>query len=186
MLQLLSAVFGFAAPFLPQLFQFFQRGQDNAHELAMMEMRLKHAAQEHLWRMEEVEAQADIAEMQSLRAPQQSFGVQLLDAADKYATGRWGKFLLTPVFYLFAFLDWINGMVRPSVTFAMVGFYIAFKVALYQSTFSAAGSWQAAMPFVWTENDWAVLVLVLSYYFGARTAKAVFGGNASTGRTGGG
>lgn len=184
MLSLFSAIFGFMAPFLPEVLKYFNRKQDNAHELAMMEMRLKNASYEHSWRMEEINAQADISEMQVLRKPQQSFGVQLLDAAKPYADKTWGKWLLTPVFYLFSMLDILTGLVRPSITYAAFGFYIAFKWALF-TTLTAGNSTEAALLMAWGEQDWGVLVLVISYWFGARTAKAVFGGSTQTSYKGG-
>jgi hypothetical protein len=182
MLTIFSTVFGFLAPFLPEVLKYFNRKQDNAHELSVMDLRLKHAAAEHLWKMEEIDAKADIAEAQAIRQPQQSFGVQVLDAAKGHGFGGW---LIGPAFYLFVILDWLCGMVRPTVTYAMVAFYMAVKAALVQSATSAGVSMQAALINVWGEQDWAVLVLVLSYWFGQRAAKAAFGGSASTGKKGG-
>lgn len=182
MLTIFSTVFGFLAPFLPEILKYFNHKQENAHELAIMELRLKHAAAEHTWRMEEIEARADIAEAQTIRQPQQSFGVQVLDAAKGHGFGSW---LIGPAFYLFVVLDWVSGMVRPTVTYAMVAFYMAVKVAFVQSATAAGVSLQAALINVWGEQDWSVLVLVLSYWFGQRAAKAAFGGSASSSKKGG-
>ena len=180
MLQILSALFGFAAPFLPELVKYFQRKQDMAHELEMMKLRMEASAQEHTWRLEEISATADIEEMKTLRLPQQSFGVQLLDAADKYVSTKWGQWLTTPVFYMFAVLDFAAGMVRPAITYAAFGFYIAYKYAMWRMAVNMGVDSNMVITQLWTENDWGVLVLVLSYYFGARTAKASFGGSANT------
>lgn len=183
MLALLSALFGFAAPFLPEVVKFFTRKQDNKHELDMMEMRLKHASQEHLWRMEEISAAADIAEAKELHKPTPSFGVQILDKAHQSNFGKWS---LLPAFYLFVFLDFISGLVRPSITYAAFGFYAAFKIALFQTLTGSRfeNTWEGALVQMWGEQDWAVLTLVLSYYFGLRSYKATFGGNASHGERG--
>lgn len=184
MLALLSSIFGFAAPFLPQLVQYFRDKADREHEARMFELRMRYAEKEHSWKMEEIEARADIAEMQSLRSPQQSFGVQLLDAGQKWAETSWGKWLITPGFYLFAILDFVNGMVRPTVTYAITGFYMLVKYGQYEiAKIGAATGAQAAVA-IWGEQDFAILTLVLSYFFGARVAKAVFGGSASTGKAG--
>lgn len=182
MLTAFATVFGFMAPFLPELLKYFNRKQENAHELATMDLRLKHAAAEHTWRMEEIEAKADIAEMQTLRSPQQSFGVQVLDAAKGHGFSQW---IIGPAFYLFVILDWVSGMVRPTVTYAMVAFYMAVKFALYTSATAAGYTSTAALIGIWGEQDWAVLLLVLSYWFGQRAAKAAFGGSASTAKKGG-
>ena len=182
MLAILSAVFGFAAPFLPVLFKILQGWLDNRHELEMFRLRLQAGAQEHLWRMEEINAHADIAEAVELHRPQPSFGVQILDRAQSSLHPA----LWVPVFWLFAVLDFISGFVRPGVTWAVVGGYLAYKTALYSTLTGErfGNDWAGAMAQVWTEQDYAVLSMVLAFWFGGRIYKAVFGGNASHGGAG--
>lgn len=181
MLALLAGFFGFAAPFLPELLKYFNRKQDNAHELQMFDLRMKAASAEHTWKMAEIDANADIAEMKTLRQPQQSFGVSLLDAAKGYNLSQW---LFIPSFYAFTALDFFSGMVRPTITYAVVAFYMAYKYALYLSvrTFTEGG-YQAILQ-IWGEQDMAIVFMVLSYWFGQRVAKAAFGGSASSNRPG--
>jgi hypothetical protein len=180
MLEILSFITGFLGPVVPQVFKWFERKQEYAHELALMELRMKQGAQEHLWRMESINASADIAEMQTLRTPQTSFGVQLLDAAKEWVTNkRWGAAVIVPVFYLFAFLDFVLGMVRPTITYAAFGFYMVYKWTLFQAL-AANTTKEAAILATWTDQDWAVLLLVLGYYFGQRSMKAAFGGSTQT------
>ena len=179
MLEILSFVTGFLGPVIPQIFKWFERKQEYAQELALMELRLRQGALEHTWRMEEISANADIAEMQTLRTPQQSFGVQLLDAAKGWVESKgWGAWAILPVFYLFAFLDFVTGMVRPTVTYAAFGFYMVYKWTLFQSLAVTSGR-EAAILATWSEQDWSVLLLVLGFYFGQRMMKAAFGGSAN-------
>jgi hypothetical protein len=186
MLEILSFITGFLGPIVPQVFKWFERKQEYAHELALMELRLKQGAMEHLWKMEEINANADIAEMQTLRTPQQSFGVQLLDASKAWVEAKsWGVWIILPVFYLFAFLDFMTGMVRPVVTYCAFGFYMLYKWTLFRSLEVTSGR-EAAILSTWAEQDWAVLLLVLGYFFGQRTMKAVFGGSANTTKRDGG
>ena len=182
MLSLLSAVTGFLMPFAPELVKYFTRKQDNAHELAMMEIRLKHASQEHLWRMEEVGARADIEEARELHKPQPSFGVQILDKAQT-SLPRW---IWVPVFWAFSFLDWFAGMVRPGITWAVLTGYLMYKAAMFRILTGPRfeNTWEGAVVQLWGEQDFAVLSLVLSFWFGTRSYKAVFGGNASHGERG--
>ena len=70
---------------------------------------------------------------------------------------------------------------RPVVTYAAFGFYMVYKWTLFQSLSVAQGK-EAAILATWSEQDWAVLLLVLGYYFGQRTMKAVFGGSTNTAR----
>jgi len=179
MLAILSAILGFAGPFIPELLKLFRQKQDNAHELAILQMQAQLAEKQHLYKMEEISSQADIAEAQALHQPQQSFGVQLLDAAV-----GWPKWAILPVFYAFALLDWINGFIKPGVTAAMVAFYLAFKWSLYQLAIVRLGDYARSVESIWTENDFAVLMLCLGYYFGHRSMKTVFGGSANTSRAG--
>jgi hypothetical protein len=91
---------------------------------------------------------------------------------------------ILPVFYLFASLDFLAGLVRPAVTFAMVGFYLLFKHSQFELAKIRMGDYAQAISSIWTENDFAVLMLCLGYYFGHRTMKAVFGGSTNTSRAG--
>lgn len=181
MLTIISAILGFAGPFIPELIKIFRQKEDNKHELAVLKLQAEAAAQQHLYRMEELNTSADIAEMTAIRSPNQSFGVQLLDAARD-----WPRMLILPVFYLFALLDFLAGMVRPAVTYAIVGFYLMYKWALFEQSRLELGNWQSAATMIWTENDLSILLLCMGYYFGQRAMKATFGGNASTGKSGGG
>jgi hypothetical protein len=183
-LTIFTALTGFAAPFLPELLKFFKARQDQQFELQRMEMQFKYAEKEHIWKLEEINAAADIAEQQRLYQPMQSFGVQLLDAAKGHAFGKWA---IVPAFYLFTLLDFLSGMVRPTVTYAFVGFYLLYKWARFELMAGVSDksfTWAEGVVNVWGETDYQILVLVLSFWFGQRIAKAVFGGSASTGRPG--
>ncbi len=175
MLMLLSGVFGFLGPFLPEVFKFLNRKADQGHERAMIELRQRGAADEAAWRMAEIEGRADIEEARVIHKPMRSYGVQLLDAAADKGLPLW---LLTPILYAFGFLDFLAGMVRPAITYAVVGGYLLQKYARYHLLQTATGEnfdWAMAVNNLWTEQDFAVLTLVLSYWFGNRVAKHAFG-----------
>lgn len=178
MLSILSAIFGFLAPMLPEVIKIFQRKQDYKQELELTKLQIEARRSEHLYRLEEIEATADIAEAIEIHKPQQSFGVQILDAAN---SSKWGKWALVPSFYLFTLLDFVSGMVRPVITYAAFVFYAVVKWAQYQAYVEQVEV-ITAINMLWTENDWAVLTLVLSYWFGHRAAKMAFGGSANNDR----
>lgn len=181
MIELLSGAFGFFGAFLPEAVKIFRERQENAHELAMMKLRLEQGKLEHTWKMEEINTTADIEEMKLLRQPQESFGVQILDAAKGSGYPNW---LVFPVFWLFAFLDFISGLVRPGVTYAIVAFYMAVKYAIYLEVEVQTGNWAQAIPQIWEPDDKAVLMFVLMFWFGQRAVKAAFGGSANTIKSG--
>lgn len=174
---ILTAIIGFVAPFLPELLKFFNRKQDNLHELEMMKLQMQKGAQEHLWRMEEIVTAADSKEAELLHAPMNSFGVQLLDAAKGHKLSGWA---LYPVFYLFSILDFLSGLVRPGITYAAFGFYMAVKWAQLSTSIDDNGLLADALLAVWSDEDRAIVILVLSYWFGQRAAKGAFGGSAMT------
>lgn len=181
MIELLSGAFGFVGAFLPEAVKIFRERQENAHELSMMKLRLEQGRLEHTWKMEEINTQGDIEEMKLLRQPQESFGVQILDAAKGSGYPNW---LVFPVFWLFAFLDFISGLVRPSITYAIVAFYMAVKYAIYLEVEVQTGNWAQAIPQIWEADDKAVLMFVLMFWFGQRAVKAAFGGSAGTTKAG--
>jgi hypothetical protein len=182
MLTILASILGFAGPFIPELIKIFRSKQDNAHELSILKLQADNAEKAHLYKVDELNISADITEMQTLRQPQQSFGVQILDAAKD-----WPKVFVIPVFYMFAFLDFVTGMVRPAVTYSVVGFYFVYKWAMFDLAIkNSGGVWQTAMALTWTESDWALLLSTVSYWFGSRVVKSAFGGSSNTGRSGGG
>lgn len=184
MLALLSAFLGFGSSFLPKAFDLAGRWMDHKQELELTRLRIEAGRQEHLWRMEEIEARADIEEARELHKPQPSYGVQFLDALTKSDMSRW---LYVPLVYLFAVMDFASGMVRSTVTYAVVAGYLAYKWARFELLRSASdASFTAAQGIagVWDENDYAVLSLVLGFWFGQRMYKAVFGGNAAHGAAG--
>lgn len=176
-MMIITAIIGFIAPFLPELMKFFTRKQDNAHELEVMRLQLQRGAQEHLWRMEEISSTADIKEGELLHTPMNSFGVQLLDAAKGHGLSGWA---LYPVFYTFALLDFLSGMVRPGITYAAFAFYMVVKWAQFTVYQDAGREFESALLGIWNDEDRAILVLVLSYWFGQRSAKAAFGGSSLT------
>lgn len=176
-MMMLTAIIGFVAPFLPELLKFFNRKQDNLHELEMMKLQMQKGAQEHLWRMEEIVTAADSKEAELLHAPMNSFGVQLLDAAKGHKLSGWA---LYPVFYLFSILDFLSGLVRPGITYAAFGFYMAVKWAQLSTSIDDNGLLADALLAVWSDEDRAIVILVLSYWFGQRAAKGAFGGSAMT------
>jgi len=144
----------------------------------MMDLQIKAKSQEHIYKMEEISASADIEESKGVHQPVHSFGVQLLDAAKGYNMSPW---VLTPAFYLFTLLDFISSLVRPAITYAAFAFYSIVKWAQLQTALKAApDQWQQAVLAVWTSSDMSIVILVLSYWFGQRAAKAAFGGSANT------
>jgi hypothetical protein len=184
---LLSTLLGFLGPFIPELLKTWNRKQDNAQELAILRLQGDLAKEQASYRRDEISLQGnfdlDKSELVAVHAPVASFGVQVLDAAAHSNLPFW---VIWPVFWLFAFMDWLNASVRPVITYWIVGFYTYYKWSILSLGHEGGNDLRATVIANWSENDWAVLMLCLGYFFGQRAAKAAFGGSASTGRAGGG
>lgn len=174
MLALASAVFGFMSPFLPEVMKYFSKKQENLQQLKVLELQGKLGAQNATQELAKIDAQADVEEAATLRKPRPSYGVALLDAmGDK----GWPLALLVPLVYAFGLLDLLAGLVRPLITYAVVAFYIVYKWARWDLLQHATGGTDLAnaIPLLWDERDYAVLTLVLSFWFGQRVARYAFG-----------
>jgi hypothetical protein len=99
-------------------------------------------------RLEEINTQADI----SMQAEAYKF-------AERKDTG---------VKWVDAFLEWYSGIVRPSITFSLFGLYAAVKWAMYLSLVKGGFDSAAAVVQLWAEEDMALLMGVISFWFGQR------------------
>ena len=140
-IQAISGLAGFAAPFIGDVLGYFKKKQEHSHELALMEMQGKLAKEEAAYRMEETIEKAGSADFAAAHKPQISFGVQVLD---KLADLKWATAFQLPLAYMFAFLDFCIGFVRPGVTYAFVGLYIATKWATFATTKNVMDIWTPA------------------------------------------
>jgi hypothetical protein len=156
LITILSAIIGFVGGFIPDLLKIFKQKQDNKHELAILQMQMEAMRLGHTQRLEEINVTADIEESKAL-----------YESAKIEQTGvKWAD----------AFLAVYNGMVRPSVTYLFVGLYCTVKIAQIYSMVTGSGVGMLnAIKYTYTDMDLSVLLLCLSYYFGARQASKIFG-----------
>ena len=104
MLTLLGSLLGFATSFAPKIFDFFQERADRAHELAMIDRQMEQMKLGSQLKLEEINAQADIA---------QAKAIYRHDSSIKSAT----------------WVDNLRGSVRPIITYLLVVTFIAIKGA---------------------------------------------------------
>ncbi|KJZ67252.1 hypothetical protein [Pseudomonas fluorescens] len=164
MIAMFSAFFGFMAPFLPELLKYFTRKQDNSHELELMKLRLESAASEHTWRMEEINAKADIEESIAVRKPEETYADKLLGAAKGSGIGVWMTSFIALVGVI---IDAAIRLARPAITYAVVGFYITYKLTMFHVFENGTGGAEAILK-TWGEFDEQLLIIVVSYWFGHR------------------
>ena len=170
--QLASTLLGFGANFVPDIIGFFKKRQDNAHEIAMLDAQVKWAKEATTWKAQEIREKGDTAAFvaaQRAGEKQPTMGVTLLDGLKDSGFPSWA---MAPLICLFGLLAFLVAFVRPGVTYALVIFYIGYKVALFKVLVAGGGITSAGV-FVqlWNEHDWILLDGILGYWFGWRVKK---------------
>lgn len=186
---MLMALLGFIAPFIPDLIGMGKQQLDHAHEMAMLKLRGDQARDEALWRLNEVEVQADIQNLRDARKPHKSYGIQLLDKADETDGVIW-RWSMNIVFLMFGALDWLISFVRPGITYWAFGLYTASKIAsvylIYQASakFSdgtlEALSRMATNEAFYTPFDQDMLLMIIGFWFGQRIRNGRASSNAQS------
>ncbi|MBH3384702.1 hypothetical protein I5S53_12095 [Pseudomonas juntendi] len=165
MIAMISALFGFLGPFVPKVFDYFQAKQDHQQEIELMRLRMESAASEHLWRLEEINAQADIAEAVAVHKPEESYADKLISSVGGGALPAWVR---AYVALIGVHVDFVIRMCRPLITYLMVGFYMFYKVAVFRALEASGMSGSDAFLESWAEFDQAMLAAVISFWFGGR------------------
>jgi|TARA_R100001163_G_C4953500_1_gene120278 hypothetical protein len=142
MLSLLGSLLGFGTSFLPKVMDFFQDRADKKHELAVMEVQIRQQKELADQKLEMVNVEADVREMESLHKSMQPTGV--------------------------AFIDGLRGSVRPVITYAFFGLFIFVEVSAYLALTSQGVSGLDAANAVWSEETSALFAAVISFWFGGR------------------
>ena len=144
MLTLLGSLLGFATSFAPKIFDFFQERADRAHELAMIDRQMEQMKLGGELRLQEINAQADIA---------QAKAIYRHDSSIKSAT----------------WVDNLRGSVRPIITYLLVLTFIAIKGAGLYALIAIEGmAIYQALPAIGDDQFNAMLAAVISFWFGSR------------------
>jgi hypothetical protein len=142
MLSLLGSVLGFGTSFLPKVMDFFQDKSDKKHELAVMEVQIRQQKELADQKLEAINVDADIREIESLHKSMQPTGVK--------------------------FIDGLRGSVRPVITYAFFGLFIFVEVSAYIGLTAQGVSALDAANATFDEDIKALFAAVLSFWFGGR------------------
>lgn len=145
MIALLSTLLGFLTSAFPDLLKLYKDKKDREHELTVMEFQARLQAQGHTERLEEINVNADIAEITAL--------------AERGVTH-------TGV----AWVDALNASVRPIIAYAFFLLYAATKILAY----AALAKYQSVpvavyIETLWNMEDQAIFGTILGFYYGGRT-----------------
>lgn len=145
MITLIGSLIGFLSSLVPDAMKLLRDHQDRKHELLILEMQLRQQREGHSQRLEEINAQADIAESKALYKTYHS-GVNWVDA--------------------------LNGTVRPVVAYAFFALYACVKLMQFSAMdWANPLPWQTQA--LWGAEDQAIFAGIMSFYFGQRAMQKV-------------
>jgi len=142
MISLLGSLLGFGTSFLPKVFEFFQDKSDKKHELAVMEVQIRQQKELATQKLEAVNVDADIREIESLHRSMQPSGVKSIDG--------------------------LRGSVRPVITYAFFGLFVFVGVSAYLALTAQGVSALDAADATFDQDTRALFAAVISFWFGGR------------------
>ena len=145
---LLGGVFGGVLRLAPEIFKIFDKKNERAHELAMLNAEMEFTKLRGEIAMRQTEAAMTVAELDTMA---EAFKEQSKTAANA------GKIVSA-----------ISALVRPFVTYLFVFLFAAVKVASYMIALQQGGDWKNVLVTLWGVDDMAVLNMILSFWFVGR------------------
>jgi len=142
MLSLLGSLLGFGTSFLPKVMDFFQDKQDKKHELAVMEVQIRQQKEIANIKLEQVNVDADIREIEALQKSMQPTGV--------------------------GWVDGYRATVRPTITYCFFAVFCFVEISAYLSLTAMGLSGVDAAKLTFDENTFALFSCVISFWFGGR------------------
>tara|TARA_A100001015_G_scaffold243394_1_gene278325 strand:+ start:2700 stop:3170 length:471 start_codon:yes stop_codon:yes gene_type:complete len=143
MMTLLGSLLGFGTSFLPEILNYFKRGQEQKHELQRMQMEMELMAKRSQLKVQELDKEAEIKETE---------GLYQHDSVD--AGG---------------FINALRGSVRPIITYAFFSLFVAIKVTALISLLSLPEiELNMALNMIWDDQTAGLFAAIMSFWFGNR------------------
>jgi hypothetical protein len=143
MIALLGSLIGFGSSFLPEILNFFKANQQQKHRMSMMRLETELAQQRAEMKLVELDKRADIEETKGLYEHDKS-----IDAG--------------------GFINALRGSVRPVITYAFFGLFVATKVVIMVKVSQSGGEWTEAVSLMWDQETAGLMSAVLAFWFGNR------------------
>lgn len=145
---LLGGVFGGVLRLAPELFKLFDKKNERAHELRMLEAEMEFAKVKGEIAMRQADVQLQTAELDAMVAAIQEQSSTAKAAGSVVAA--------------------ISALVRPTVTYMFLSLYAAVKVAAYLIAIEQGGNWKEVLTTMWGSDDLAVFNMIISFWFVGR------------------
>ena len=149
MITLLGSLLGFGTSFLPEVLNYFKRGQEQKHELQRMKMEIELMAKRSEFKIQELDKEAEIKEAE---------GLYKHDSVD--AGG---------------FINALRGRVRPIITYAFFGLFVAIKVTALISLMSLPEmQLNMALSMIWDDQTAGLFSAIMAFWFGNRAVSKYY------------
>lgn len=145
---LLGGIFGGLLRLAPEVLKFLDKKNERAHELAMLNVEVeivKHKVQAEMYRADAAMATSAMDAVSEALKGQ----AEMAKAAGKFIAG-------------------ISAAVRPVVTYWFTALYSFVKIGSMYIAYQANASFNEIMSIAWTEQDWAIFSMILSFWFVGR------------------
>ena len=143
MISLLGSLLGFGTSFLPSILDYFKQAQAHKQKLEMMKMQSELLEKKSALRIQELDKQAEIKEVEGLYKHDAS-----LDG---------GKFV-----------NALRSSVRPVITYIFMGLFIAVEVSIIVKFMETGGDWTEAVNLLWSDEVAGLWSAILAFWFGNR------------------
>ena len=143
MISLLGSLLGFGTSFLPSILDYFKQAQAHKQKLEMMKMQSELLEKKSALRLQELDKQAEIKEVEGLYKHDAS-----LDG---------GKFV-----------NALRSSVRPVITYIFMGLFIAVEVSIIVKFMETGGDWTEAVNLLWSDEVAGLWSAILAFWFGNR------------------
>ena len=146
---ILGSIFGGLFRLAPEVLKFWDRKDDRKHELAMYGLQIDLEKTRGQVKLDEKYIDYGIANTQAI---QSAFESQAKEASASY---KWVAAL--------------SALVRPMVTYVLFGMYVAFKISLIIYAMQNGANWIEIAKTHWTPDDFAMLNMILTFWFLGRS-----------------
>ena len=149
MMTLLGSLLGFGSSFLPEVLNFFKAGQEHKQKMESMKLEMELMSKRSELQLNMLDKQADIKETEGL------YKHDSIDAG--------------------GFVNALRGSVRPVITYAFFGLFVAVQVVIMVKVMAEGGDWASAVTLMWTPETSGLFAAIMSFWFGNRAVSKYLG-----------
>ena len=142
MMTLLGSLLGFGSSFLPEVLNFFKAGQEHKQKMESMKLEMELMSKRSELQLSLLDKQADIKETEGL------YKHDSIDAG--------------------GFVNGLRGSVRPVITYAFFGLFVAVQIVIMVKVMNEGGDWASAVTLMWTAETSGLFAAIMSFWFGNR------------------